>query len=197
MKKYIKNEPEQVDKLETEYILRAANEMMFVVGDFVELGCYRGDTSVLLAKICGNKKRLYLYDSFEGLPEKSFFDGSAAGDEFTKGELLVTKAEVVNRFKKSGLIMPIIKKGFFNELNSDDLPEKIAFAFLDGDLYESIRDSLKLVEDKMVEGGVILVHDYMNVALPGVSKAVDEWLKNKDRIRTSVFRTIIKIEILK
>ena len=76
--------------------------------------------------------------------------------------------------------MPIIKKAWFNELTEMDLPERIAFAFLDGDLYESIRDSLRLVGDKMSNGGVIIVHDYDNPALPGVAKAVDEWLSNEN-----------------
>jgi O-methyltransferase len=58
-------------------------------------------------------------------------------------------------------------------LEAEDLPDKIAFAFLDGDFYESIRDSLRLVGPRMSEGGVIVVHDYTNPALPGVRKAVN------------------------
>ena len=27
----------------------------------------------------------------------------------------------------------------------------------------------------MVDGGILIVHDYNNAALPGVQKAVDEW----------------------
>ena len=78
------------------------------------------------------------------------------------------------------LLAENIKKAWFKDLTEGDLPEKIALAFLDGDFYESIKDSLKLVERKMVNGGVIVVHDYNNLALPGVSRAVDEWLKGKD-----------------
>ena len=96
------------------------------------------------------------------------------------GHLMVTKREVKARFLRAGLPVPIIKKAWFNELTEVDLPEKIAFAFLDGDLYESIKDSLKLVENKMSDGGVIIVHDYNNSALPGVAKAVDEWLRGKN-----------------
>ena len=36
-----------------------------------------------------------------------------------------------------------------------------------------------MAEDKMAEGGVIVVHDYNNPELPGVTKAVDEWLIKK------------------
>ena len=78
--------------------------------------------------------------------------------------------------------MPIIKKAWFHELTDADMPENIAFAFLDGDLYESIRDSLKLIENKMAKDGIIVVHDYNNMALPGVAKAVDEWCAKSGKV---------------
>lgn len=177
---------DQVSELETEKILEIARECLMVDGDFVELGCYRGDTSLLLAELLVEKsvekpvKKLWMYDSFEGLPEKSGEDFSEIGKDFQRGELAVTKREVKVRFLRAGLPVPIIKKAWFNELIEVDLPERIAFAFLDGDLYESIRDSLRLIEDKMSKGGVIMVHDYDNLALPGVARAVDEWLRDRN-----------------
>lgn len=180
---------DQVSKAETEKILEIARESLEREGDFVELGCYKGDTSLLLAEILKEtNKKLYIYDSFEGLPEKTVSDESAAGENFKGGELYVTKREVKTRFLRANLPVPAIKKAWFNELNDSDLPEKIAFAFLDGDFYESIRDSLKLIEGKMAKGGVIIVHDYSNPALPGVAKAVDEWVKKKQgKIFESLF----------
>ena len=192
---------DQVSKDETEKILGLARECLGVEGDFVELGCYKGDTSLLLAELLvknsvGNgvdklrkssekvvekdygrllRKRLWIYDSFEGLPEKNSADESVLGVDFKEGELFVTKREVKERFLRAGLPVPVIKKAWFCDLKDADLPEKIAFAFLDGDFYESIRDSLKLTGPKMSKDGVIIVHDYTNPALPGVKKAVDEW----------------------
>lgn len=164
---------QQVSDKETEIILGLA-EAAPAVGDFVEMGCYRGDTSLLLSKL---GRPLWLYDSFEGLPEKTAEDASVAGDNFKAGELLVSKAEVVLRFKKAGLKVPRIKKAFFEDLSPADLPEKISFAFLDGDLYSSIKTSLKLVAPKMVPGGIIVVHDYNNPELPGSYRAVDEFVR--------------------
>ncbi len=172
---------DQVSEFETSKILELAKDCLKIDGDYVELGCYRGDTSLLLADMVKSSgKRLWIYDSFEGLPEKTLEDDSVLGRDFQKGVLNVTKREVKERFLRAGLPVPIIKKAWFAELKEVDLPEKIALAFLDGDLYESIRDSLKLVENKMVPGGVIMVHDYNNSALPGVARAVNEWLKGKN-----------------
>ena len=184
---------DQVNSLETDKILELARKSLASSGDFVELGCYKGDTSLLIAEALKNTDHiLYIYDSFEGLPEKTGNDESALGENFKGGELYVTKREVKERFLRAGLKLPVIKKAWFNELTDEDLPEKIAFAFLDGDFYESIRDSLKLIDGKMVEGGIIVVHDYMNPALPGVKKAVDEWLINK-QVKQNTFQSMIII----
>lgn len=173
---------DQVADAETERILAVARECLAVEGDFVELGCYRGDTSLLLAELLRESdKELWLYDSFEGLPEKSEADASAVGENFVAGALKVSKREVKQRFLRAGLALPHITKAWFCDLTPADLPRWIALAFLDGDLYESIRDSLKLVGERMAPGGRIVVHDYDNPALPGVTRAVDEWLAGPGR----------------
>jgi O-methyltransferase len=59
------------------------------------------------------------------------------------------------------------------------VPAQIAFAFLDGDFYQSIKDSLKLVLPRMSQGSVIIVDDYAREALPGAAKAVHELLPGK------------------
>ena len=188
---------QQVTARETEILLQELKKTLNnnVPGDVVEFGCYKADTSVLYQKLLESmghggalqsenhtpstdQKILWLYDSFEGLPAKTREDNSAAGDAFQAGELLVTKREVIEKFKKMGLKLPKIKKAFFDDLDIIyDIPEKISYAFLDGDLYQSIKTSLRLVADKMSPGSVIIVHDYNNPELPGSSRAVDEWLK--------------------
>lgn len=182
---------DQVSKLETEKILELAKEALSMPGDFVEMGCYKGDTSLALADVLKHSaKKLWLYDSFEGLPEKSSEDESALGVDFKGGELYTTKRELKERFLRTNTKLPIIKKAWFSELSVEDLPDKIAFCFLDGDLYESIRDSLKLVQNKIVKGGILIIHDYNNPALPGVAKAVNEWLREQN---IEVFQSMVII----
>lgn len=191
---------DQVSELETEKILSTARECLAVEGDYVELGCYKGDTSLMLAELLVEKsvdnsaKKLWIYDSFEGLPKKGKKDESEVGKDFQQGELAVTKKEVKARFLRAGLPVPVIKKAWFNELTEADLPEKIAFAFLDGDLYESIKDSLRLVEKKICTSGVIVVHDYDNPALPGVMEAVDEWL-GKNNVKMERYKSLAIIHL--
>lgn len=182
---------QQVSDGETAEILQRLSDVVSakVSGDVVEFGCYRGDTSLLLQRLLtrdfvDSAKSLWLYDSFEGLPPKTAEDSSAAGDAFSTGKLLVSKREVVERFKRAGLRVPRIRKGFFENLDpASDLPESICFAFLDGDLYSSIKTSLQLVAPRMIKGGIIIVHDYNNPQLPGSARAVDEWLVTHPKYR--------------
>lgn len=219
---------DQVMPQETAEILRLAEQTLAsgTEGDFVELGCYRGDTSVLLSKllqnssksspICPTKspvenpvensqssaspKHLWIYDSFAGLPEKTREDTSGAGANFKAGELFVTKREVIEKLRKHGLKTSsspipdissvIVKKAWFDDLTDQDLPKKIAFAFCDGDLYSSIKTSLKLVVPRLAGQGIIIVHDYNNPELPGSARAVDEFLRAHPNFRLKVHYTL-------
>lgn len=149
-----------------------------VPGDVVELGCWEGTSALFeqrLLQELSPEKKLWLYDSFEGLPEKTVEDQSVAGEQFKAGELRASRARLQRNFVKADLLVPYIKRAWFFELDPEDLPEQICFAFLDGDFYESIMDSLKLVWPKLAVGGAVAIDDYQNVALPGVKKAVDFW----------------------
>lgn len=153
-----------------------------VNGDVVEFGCYIGTTSLFLQRILVAKasgKTLHVYDSFEGLPTKTAEDMSPAGDQFKEGELAVSKKQFQQTFIKARLPLPVIHKGWFGELTSQDVPNHIAFAFLDGDFYRSIHDSLKLVIPNLSEGAVVIIDDFAREALPGAAKAVYELLAHK------------------
>ena len=169
----------QISVRETAAIIESLQTALALAGDVVEFGCYQGDTSVQLATAMQSSqdKWLWLYDSFEGLPEKTAADHTAAGWRFKAGELKASPEMVLHKFRKYRLPDPVIKRGWFNQLDpNSDLPDQICFALLDGDFYESIKTSLALVAPKLTVGGVIAVHDYRNPELPGSAKAVNEFM---------------------
>ena len=217
---------DQVTPAETAVLLDLAAACLELSGDWVEFGCYKGDTSVLLGRLLQQHHlasqatpqapapqapvlqtrasqppasqtratqpsasqppapRLWLYDSFAGLPEKSPQDLSGAGQPFQAGALAVTKHEVTTKLRRAGLKHVIVKKAWFSDLTPADLPDHIAFAFLDGDLYDSIKTSLRLVAPRLVPGARLVVHDYNNPELPGATRAVDEFLRSHPRTLT-------------
>jgi O-methyltransferase len=170
----------QISREQLAVILGELRKALAVDGDVVEFGCYNGDTSLQLGRMLkrfGSDKELWLYDSFEGLPEKTEEDVSMLGKGFRTGALRAGRNELLRRFRRADLTMPMVVKGWFEELDAvRDVPAEIAFALLDGDYYSSIQVSLGLVAPKLVAGGVIMVHDYDNEALPGVKRAVGEFL---------------------
>jgi O-methyltransferase len=114
---------------------------------------------------------MYVYDSFEGLPESDMtrFNG-----------LFSTSVDSLKEtFINSKVPLPVICQGWFNNLGPTDLPKKIAFAHLDGDLYSSTYDSLNLIYELLVKDAIILIDDYDSKEWPGVKNAVDEFFFDK------------------
>lgn len=173
---------DQVDVKELGVLLRELEKVLQsgVIGNVVEFGCYVGTTSLFIRRLLDAYDltgEFHVYDSFAGLPEKTQADVSAAGEQFKAGELLAPRKTFIQNFKKAGLKLPIIHKGWFADIEPDDVPENIIFAFFDGDFYESIADSFRACDGKFHEKATIVVDDYSNEALPGAQKAVQEWLK--------------------
>lgn len=153
-----------------------------VPGHIVEFGCYAGTTSLFIRRLLNEKKsnqEFHVYDSFDGLPEKTTQDNNAAGVYFEAGKLYVSKADFIKNFKASGLQVPFIHKGWFKDIDASGIPDQIAFAFLDGDFYGSIIDSLRLVWPRLSAGGIIVVDDFKRETLPGVERALKDFFQDK------------------
>ena len=172
---------DQVDAGELRTLLLLLEEQLQkgVVGSVVELGCYVGTTSLFIRRLLDAYNadvEFHVYDSFAGLPPKVAQDESPLGVQFVEGELCATKRQFYDNFKKAGLLVPTVHKAWFRDLTVDDIPERVMFAFLDGDYYRSIRDSLRVIKPRLTKDAIIVVDDYANEALPGTACAVDEWL---------------------
>lgn len=181
----------QVNAKQIEIILSELEAVLSnnIAGDIVEFGCYKGTTSLFIRRLLDktqSSKAFHVYDSFEGLPAKAPEDASASGEQFIAGELSVSKKMLLHEFHKANLDPPIVHKGWFSELEDQDIPSEISFAFLDGDFYDSILDSLSLIWHNLAPGAVIVFDDYAREALPGVLKAVKDFNPNlPDKIITS------------
>ncbi len=174
---------DQVDAKELGVLLRELETVLRsgATGNVVEFGCYVGTTSLFIRRLLDAYDftgEFHVYDSFMGLPEKTQADDSAAGEQFKAGELLAPRKTFIQNFKKAGLKLPIIHKGWFADFTAEDVPESIIFAFFDGDFYESIADSFRACDGKFHKKATIVVDDYANEALPGAARAVDKWLAN-------------------
>lgn len=178
---------EQVDYSELRVIIRELCGVLSnkTPGDLVELGCYNGTTSLFIERELSEhepKRNFHVYDSFEGLPPKTGADDSPAGTQFVAGELRASRKAFIKNFKHAGLPLPTIHRCWFESLTPQDMPNGIAFAFLDGDFYESIRFSLEVITSRLQKGACIVIDDYQSESLPGAKKAADEWARVHSRV---------------
>jgi len=172
-----------VTPAEVEFIIDTLEEALVlgVPGDVVELGCNQGTTSVFIRKlldVTNSTKNFHVYDSFEGLPEKTELDDLSIVSG-QKGECKSSKAYLLSVFEHFNLTPPIINTGWFAEIDDQYYPDQICFAFLDGDFYTSITDSLNKIYHKLSPGAIVCVHDYGSDGLPGVERACADFLENK------------------
>lgn len=131
-------------------------------GDFVETGVYFGTTASIIMNVlmhfdtCGRK--LYAFDSFEGLPPPQKEDNGQG----KTGRYKASYDTFVNNLKAVGSFDDrlIIAKGWFKDTCPISPVKKIAFLRLDGDLFASTMDAITALYDRVVPGGYIYVDDY-------------------------------------
>lgn len=156
-----------------------------IEGDVVEVGCNDGKSACLFQTYLQHydlKKSLHVYDSFVGLPTPSYKDEF----HYSTGDMAASVEQLVENFHSLGLNVPNIYPGWFKDTLPKMLPDKICFAHLDGDFYESILESLIYVYPRLTMGAVCLIDDYADPVihkssnkLPGVKKACDKFFENK------------------
>lgn len=148
-----------------------------VEGDTAECGSYKGAGSYLICKLNsedGESRFHHIFDSFEGVSEPVSCDGAI----WKKGLMAVTEEELAGNLRDyEGRYKTY--KGWIPERFSEVADAKFAFVHLDVDLYEPTRDSLAFFYDRMSRGGVLLCDDYGFTTCPGATRAVDEFLADK------------------
>ena len=77
----------------------------------------------------------------------------------------------------------IIRKGYIPDTLVGLESEHFAFVHLDMDLYQPQLVALRFFAPRMSFGGVIQIHDYFFVELPGVRQAVDEFAEEYKFVR--------------
>jgi hypothetical protein len=171
---------------EAMYLLAELHASLDLPGDVCEFGVAQGATSALLAnEIRDTNKKLWLYDTFAGLPKPSPKDqlkddifnlGSMARYE---GEMRCDPAEMETRLAQIGFPQDryIVKPGLVEDtLREGTGPATVCFAYIDFDFYAPIAHALAYLDRHMPVGGRIVIDDY-DFFSTGVKTAVEEFTK--------------------
>lgn len=147
-----------------------------IPGDIWECGVYKGGTAAMLAALLADKgksRRLFLFDTFEGMPETD-----AAEDLHKKGDFADTSVEAVTAYVGHGDLC-VVRKGFIPETFAGLEPAQIALAHIDVDIYQSIIDCLVFIWPRLSFGGFVVFDDYGFSSCPGARAAVDTFFRDK------------------
>jgi hypothetical protein len=159
-----------------------------IVGDLIETGVWRGGATIFMRaalKAYGATDRtVWVADSFEGLPEPDAerfpLEAKAhQGSVMTKTykHFAVGLEEVQRNFEAYGMLDDQVRflKGWFKDALPNAPIEQLAILRLDGDFYESTRDVLVNLYDKLSIGGYAIIDDYGETSWTYCRKAVDEF----------------------
>jgi hypothetical protein len=199
-------EPAPVGDPNINMLLDMVESTRDVSGDIAECGVYKGGTLVPMAVYLRQKrsaKRLWGFDSFQGLPDTMDVDYRLGGPHPEwrhPGEMGNTSIQLVRRklhhFAAEDIVTLV--PGFFNftlPLHSD---LRFSLVHLDCDIYESYRLCMEFFYPRMNPGGIILLDEYNDPPWPGCNQAIDEFLADKpERLQESVFDNHQKYYIVK
>jgi hypothetical protein len=152
-----------------------------LIGDFAELGVYKGHTATLLATMARRfNTTAYFLDTFEGFNQNDIqgIDSGARQGTFSDTSLEAVQALV-------GQSNTRFIKGYFPD-TAGQIPESATFALVhvDCDLYAPIKSALEFFYPRLVPGGFIVIHDYSSLHWNGAEKAVDEFFADKSESPT-------------
>jgi hypothetical protein len=145
-----------------------------VAGDFVELGVYKGNSAGLLAKFAREHQRqVYLFDTFEGFDQRDLKET----EKKMTGLFSDTSVEAVQTLIGTDSITFV--KGFFPDSAAQiTMPEKIAIAHIDCDLYAPMKAGLEWFYPLLSKGGMMILHDYSSGHWDGITQAIDEFFRD-------------------
>lgn len=140
-----------------------------IKGDVIEFGAFNGGSARYLAEIAPTRT-IWVLDTFEGMPTEEFNPEAGDHDEPGKFKPLLSPEEMFKDYNN----IKWLKGRFVNTLLELPKDLKIAFAFLDCDLYLSYKQVLGWLVEHLVPRANIVIDDYRNVV--GCRKAVNEFL---------------------
>lgn len=187
-------------------------------GDIIECGVWQGYSLFTAARFCELMrigKKMIGFDTFTGFPggyvtefdlpayfrnlleegliTKEHFERAAVRTKnFTDTSYLDKEHFLdVKEVRRRSKLFPnvVLIQGLF----SDALPKykgAISVLYIDCDLYQSYKDCLEILYEKVVPRGVIIFDEYYSLKYPGPRKAVNEFFADK----TGVFEWYVTEE---
>lgn len=147
----------------------AARTALRVEGDFVECGCYKGNSARIISEVVGFvdlPRHYYLYDLFQhdaSMPHHSMLEHS---------ETLVDQV----RARFADMPNVTITQGRVPDSLAEAAPEKIAFMHLDLNNAAAEIGALEVLFDRISPGGILILDDFGWLAYEKQMVAEVQWM---------------------
>jgi O-methyltransferase len=165
-----------------------------IEGDIVECGVGKGGsvmaTAETLAHFRSTERKIYVYDTFEGMTPPGAHDVDYHGNHQSTLDPSLLYWPGSGHYqeieqKLHGCAYPydrfVLVKGPVEKTLPGVMPDKIASLRLDTDFYESTKQELVHLYPRVVSGGVVTIDDYGHFL--GARKAVDDYFATcRDRV---------------
>ena len=141
-------------------------------GDCLEIGTWRGGSSLIISKSIGDKTKKYFFDSFSGIPkivgndDENYVGGEHNGASKREVEELLNGSQIKN--------FSVIKGMFNNRYVKDLNINKIKLCHIDVDTYESTSTIFNVIEPLLSLNSVVVIDDYNIHKATGIKKFVEE-----------------------
>jgi len=157
-----------------------AKQCLALDGCFIECGVAKGGSAKFLAgAMQGSGKLLHLFDTFCGMPKTD-----PDWDVHRAGEFSDTSVNEVREYVGHSDYVRI-HEGFIPDTLTD-IETPIAFAHVDVDIKQSMKDCCEFIYPRLTQGGVMVIDDYGQATCPGARKAVDDYFVGKRSVPISL-----------
>ena len=168
-----------------------------ISGDIVECGVWKGGSCMLAAKtlikLGDYSRKIYLYDTFEGMTEPTDRDIEMSTNKYAKDLLQVEKKTtkkyniwayapfdmVQKNLLRTNYPEEQLKyvRGRVEETIPRNIPKVISLLRLDTDWYESTKHELTHLFPILAQKGILIIDDYGH--FKGAQEAVDEYFSEQ------------------
>ena len=159
----------------------AARNALKLPGDFVECGVFRGFMSAVVTEVIDFAtcdKTFYLYDSFEGLPEKYSTQSERAHTNPVYAEAAEHGAYSYEAVTKRFHGFPNVKvlRGVVPDVLRGTAPERIAYLHIDMNAANAEIGALDMLFDRVTPGGYVIFDDFGHVIHSAQYEAETAWM---------------------
>lgn len=156
-------------------------------GNWVQIGVWKGGGSLFFKSLMNElniNEKLYLYDTFGKIPTEKI--------NHTKDKQFVTDFNLEQISDTSYLdeVKHLFDTFSLNEnihfietdvhsIKKHDVPQNIAFLFIDVDFFEPLYQSLELFYDHLISGGILIIDDYYTNFF-NCKEAIDTFFKSRN-----------------